>query len=33
MDETKKFHVHPKLLEEEDRLQQIETKLIKFLNR
>ena len=33
IDESKKFHVDPKLLEEEDRLRQIETKLINFLNR
>ena len=26
MDETKRFHVDPKLLEEDDRLQQIKTK-------
>ena len=33
IDESKKFHVDPKLLEEEDRLRQIEAKLIKILNR
>ena len=33
IDESKKFHVDPRLLEEEDKLRQIETKLINFLNR
>ena len=33
IDESKKFHVDPKLLEEEDKLRQIETKLINFLDR
>ena len=33
IDKSKKFHVDPKLLEEEDRLRQIGTKLINLLNR
>ena len=33
IDESQKFHVDPKILEEEDRLRQIEAKLINFLNR
>ena len=33
LDETKKNHVDPKLLEEEERLRQIEQNLMNFLNR
>ena len=33
LDETKRFHVNPKLLEEEEGLRQIEQNLINFLNR
>ena len=33
LDDTKRFHVDPTLLEEEERLRQIEKKIVKFLNR